>query len=63
MNIEINHRYCFLDGSNLTDILLFRPQTAKDLRKVLSVQNIIRQNAKIAEIQLENFSQKIVEVF
>ena len=63
INIEISDRYCFLDGSNLTDILLFRPQTAKDLKKVLSVQNIIRQNAKIAEIQLENFSQKIVEVF
>ena len=43
INIEISDRYCFLDGSNLTDILLFRPQTAKDLKKVLSVQNIIRQ--------------------
>ena len=61
--IVLERKNCFLNGSTLSDILLFKPKNIDDLKRVLSVEIILKRSPKIANTQLNFFGDKIIEVF
>ena len=62
-NLDIEKRMTLLYGSNLSDILAFKPKTLDQLRSVLSVEILISRNNLTTERQISEFGQQIVDVF
>ena len=62
-NLDIPKKMTLLYGSNLSDILAFKPKSLDQLRSVLSVEILISRNSRTTETQIEKFGQKIVDVF
>jgi len=62
-SLDIEKRMTLLYGSNLSDILAFKPKSLDQLRSVLSVEILISRNSITTETQIEKFGQQIVDVF
>ena len=62
-DIVLDRKHCFLSGSALTDILLYKPTDVENLKNVLSVKIIANRSPRTAAIQIEKFGEKITEVF
>ena len=62
-SLDIEKKMTLLYGSNLSDILAFKPKSLEQLRSVLSVDILISSNSLTTETQIEKFGQQIVDVF
>jgi len=62
-NILFDTKNCFLSGSSLKDILLYRPKSIDQIMNVFSVEMIFKRDQNLADIQVKVFGKKIVEVF
>lgn len=62
-NLNIEKKATLLYGSNLSDILAFKPTSQEQLRSVFSVEILLSRNAQTTEKQIEKFGQKIVDIF
>ena len=62
-DLKIDKKFTLLYGSNLSDILAYKPKTIEQLKSVFSVELLLSKNALTTEKQIEIFGQKIVELF
>jgi len=62
-SLDIEKKMTLLYGSNLSDILAFKPKSLDQLRSVLSVEILTSRNSLTTEKQVAAFGQQIVDVF